>query len=83
MLTVSGNGKHSYQVKGVSKTNVDFEYFFVMIPAQEREMPIPITHPIIGKCHFRIFLAKYPVSLVLSLFPVSRATHAFTLSTTH
>ena len=83
MLTVSGNGKHSYQVKGVSKTNVDFEYFFVMIPAQKHKMLIPITHPIIGKCHFRTFLAKYPVSLVLSLFPASRVTHPFTLSTTH
>lgn len=49
MLTVSGYGKHSYQVKGISKTNVDFEYFFVMIPAQKRKMPIPITHPIIGE----------------------------------
>ena len=79
MLTVSGYGKHSYQVKGVSKTNVDFEYFFVMIPAQKRKMPIPITHPIIGKSHFRIFLTLYPVSRVLSLFPVSRVTHPFFL----
>ena len=51
-LTVSGNGKHSYQVKGVSKSNVDFEYFFVMIPAQRRNMPIPITDPLLGKSHF-------------------------------
>ena len=51
-LTVSGNGKHSYQVKGVSKSNVDFEYFFVMIPAQRRNMPIPITDPLLVKGRF-------------------------------
>ena len=50
-LTVSGNGKHSYQVKGVSNSNLDFEYFFVIIPAQKRNMPIPITDPLLGKGH--------------------------------
>lgn len=50
-LTVSRAGKHSYQVKGSSKTNVDFEYFFVMIPTRGRtKKPIPISHPLVGKC---------------------------------
>ena len=50
-LTVSQAGKHSYQVKGSSKTNVDFEYFFVMIPTRGRnKKPIPISHPLLGKC---------------------------------
>ena len=50
-LAVSGSGKHSYQVKGVSKTNVDFEYFFIMIPSHGRGKPIPISHPLLGE-HF-------------------------------
>ena len=50
-LTVSSAGKHSYQIRGSSKTNVDFEHFFVMIPNSEiRRKPIPISHPLLGKC---------------------------------
>lgn len=50
-LTVSSAGKHSYQIRGLSKTNVDFEHFFVMIPARGRsKKPIPISHPLLGKC---------------------------------
>ena len=48
-LTVSRAGKHSYQVKGSSKTNIDFEYFFVMIPDRGSTKPIPISHPLLGK----------------------------------
>ena len=50
-LTVLRAGKYSYQVKGSSKTNVDFEYFFIMIPTRGRsKKPIPISHPLLGKC---------------------------------
>ena len=48
-LTVSRAGKHSYLVKGTGKTNVDFEYFFVMIPTRGSRKPIPISHPLLGK----------------------------------
>jgi len=48
-LTVSRAGKHSYHVKGSSKTNVDFEYFFVMIPTRGSKTPIPISHPLLGQ----------------------------------
>ena len=48
-LTVTRAGKHSYLVKGTSKTNVDFEYFFVMIPTRGSRTPIPISHPLLGK----------------------------------
>ena len=48
-LTVSAGGKHTYLVKGSSKTNVDFEYFFVMFPTRGRSRkPIPISHPLLG-----------------------------------
>ena len=51
-LIVSGAGKHNYLIKGSSKTNVDFEYFFVMIPTSGRSgKPIPISHPLLGECH--------------------------------
>lgn len=49
-LTVLRAGKYSYQVKGSSKTNVDFEYFFIMIPTRGRsKKPIPISHPLLGQ----------------------------------
>lgn len=49
-LTVSRAGKHSYQAKGSSKTNIDFEHFFVVIPSRGRaKRPIPISHPLLGK----------------------------------
>ena len=52
-LIVSGAGKHNYLVKGSSKTNVDFEYFFVIIPTSgQGRIPIPISHPLLGECHF-------------------------------
>ena len=51
-LIVSGAGKHNYLIKGSSKTNVDFEYFFVMIPTSGRSRkPIPVSHPLLGECH--------------------------------
>ncbi len=51
-LIVSGAGKHTYLIKGSSQTNVDFEYFFVMIPTRGRNrQPIPILHPLLGKCY--------------------------------
>ena len=51
-LIVSGAGKHNYLIKGSSKTNVDFEYFFVMFPTVGKwKKPIPISHPLLGECH--------------------------------
>ena len=51
-LIVSGTGKHTYLIKGTSKTNVDFGYFFVMIPIYGcRRQPIPISHPLKGTCY--------------------------------
>lgn len=49
-LIVSGAGKHTYLIKGLSETNVDFGYFFVMIPTRGSKMPIPISHPLLGEC---------------------------------
>ena len=47
-LTVSsGAGKHSYVIKASSKTNVDFDFIFV-IP-RRRMSPLPISHPLIGE----------------------------------
>ena len=52
-LIISGAGKHNYVIKGSSKTNVDFENFFVMIPTSGKlRKPIPISHPLLGECHF-------------------------------
>ena len=55
-LIVSGAGKHTYLVKGSSKANVDFGYFFVMPNAPttggRSRKPISISHPLLGKCNF-------------------------------
>ena len=48
-LSISGTGKHTYLVKGSSKTNIDFDFFFVMIPSSGRnKKPIPVSHPLLG-----------------------------------
>ena len=53
-LLISGAGKQTYLVKGSSKTNFDFDFFFVMIPSHgTNKKPIPISHPLIGECSFR------------------------------
>ncbi|KAL9960335.1 hypothetical protein ACROYT_G033781 [Oculina patagonica] len=49
-LVISGAGKHTYLVKGSSKTNVDFDFFFVMIPSYgTNKKPIPISQPLLGE----------------------------------
>lgn len=48
-LSISGTGKHTYLVKGSSRTNIDFDFFFVMIPNYGRNRkPIPVSHPLLG-----------------------------------
>lgn len=65
-LSISGTGKHTYLVKGSSKTNVDFDFFFVMIPRYGRNRkPIPISHPLIGMYH------NHRCTFLLSLNPPS------------
>lgn len=47
-LTVSPEaGKYSYVIKAFSKTNVDFDFVFV-IP-RKRMSPLPISHPLTGE----------------------------------
>ena len=65
-LTVSGAGKHTYQVKGSSKTNIDFEYFFVMIPTRGRnKKPIPISYPLLGECTFICICSTCPFRFLI------------------
>ena len=47
LIVSSGAGKHSYVIKASSKTNVDFDFVFV-IP-RKRMSPLPISHPLIGE----------------------------------
>jgi len=47
LIVSSGAGKHSYVIKASSKTNLDFDFVFV-IP-RKRMSPLPISHPLIGK----------------------------------
>ena len=46
LIVSLGAGKHSYAIKASSKTNVDFDFVFV-IP-RKRMSPLPISHPLIG-----------------------------------
>ena len=47
LIVSSGAGKHSYLIKGSSKTNLDFDFVFV-IP-RNKMSPLPISHPLIGE----------------------------------
>lgn len=47
LIVSSGAGKHSYVIKTSSKTNVDFDFVFV-IP-RKRTSPLPISHPLNGE----------------------------------
>ncbi len=47
LIVSSGAGKHSYLIKGSSKTNVDFDFVF-FIPRSSMS-PLPISHPLIGE----------------------------------
>lgn len=51
-------GKHTYLFKGSSKTNLDFNFIFV-IP-RESGAPIPISHPLTGKSLIR---PRYPITV--------------------
>jgi len=53
LIVGSRAGKHNYLIKGSSETNVDFEYFFVMIPTRGiSRKPIPISHPLLGEYNY-------------------------------
>ena len=47
-------GKHTYLFKGTSKTNMDFDYIFV-IP-RVRGTPLPISHPLTGETLISIII---------------------------
>lgn len=52
-----GAGKHTYLFKGSSKTNLDFDFIFV-IP-RHGGSPIPISHPLIGESFATIYRVVY------------------------
>ena len=53
LIVSSRAGKHNYLVKGSSETNVDFDYFFVMIPTRRiSRKPIPISYPLLGEYNY-------------------------------
>ena len=47
LIVSSGAGKYSYLIKGSGKTNVDFDFIFVIL--RKWMSPLPISHPLIGK----------------------------------
>ena len=49
-------GKHIYQFKATSKTNMDFDFIFV-IP-RVRGTPMPISHPLTGETLISIYYFK-------------------------
>lgn len=60
-LTVGTNaGKYHYLVRGNSKRNIDFDFYFVMTPTgRGKKVPIPISQPLSGKYNY-----DYQVSLL-------------------
>ena len=49
-------GKHTFQFKGSSKTNMDFDFIFV-IP-RVRGTPVPISHPLTGETLISIVISN-------------------------
>ena len=49
-------GKHTFQFKGSSKTNMDFDFIFV-IP-RVRGTPVPISHPLTGETLISIIISN-------------------------
>ncbi|KAL9985051.1 hypothetical protein ACROYT_G007408 [Oculina patagonica] len=56
LIVSSGAGKHSYLIKGSGKTNVDFDFIFV-IPRKWMS-PLPISHPLVGKSAHAILIVR-------------------------
>lgn len=50
-------GKYDYVVRGLSSTNIDFDYYFVMVPTGGRR-PVTISQPLAGKPFFIITLTR-------------------------
>ncbi|XP_031573152.1 von Willebrand factor A domain-containing protein 7-like [Actinia tenebrosa] len=42
-------GKYHYLVRGSSDSNIDFDYYFVMLPTRKGRYPIPINQPLAGQ----------------------------------
>ena len=63
-LTVPiGAGKHTYLFKGTSKTNMDFDFIFV-IP-RVGGTPIPISHPLTGETLIIIIITNIIIIIII------------------
>ena len=63
-LTVpTGAGKHTYLFKGTSKTNIDFDFIFV-IP-RVGGTPIPISHPLTGETLIIIIITNIIIIIII------------------
>ena len=63
-LTVPiGAGKHTYLFKGTSKTNIDFDFIFV-IP-RVGGTPIPISHPLTGETLIIIIITNIIIIIII------------------
>ena len=55
-------GKHAYTFKGSSKTNLDFDFTFVILRANGR--PIPVSHPLTGESWILSYLSGRVLALM-------------------
>ena len=68
-LTVPiGAGKHTYLFKGTSKTNIDFDFIFV-IP-RVGGTPIPISHPLTGETLIIIIITKIIIIIIIIIISI-------------
>ncbi|XP_022793661.1 von Willebrand factor A domain-containing protein 7-like [Stylophora pistillata] len=50
LVLSSSNGEHEFYVKSTSKTNIDFEhYFLIPLSSRRKTTEVPISNPLIGK----------------------------------
>lgn len=58
-------GRYQYLVRGNSKRNIDFDYYFIMTPSgRGKKVPIPISQPLSGKTVKRYFFFASQISNV-------------------
>lgn len=55
LLVATAAGKFDYVVRGLSSTNIDFDYYFVMVPRRGRK-PVTVSQPLAGKPCFIVTL---------------------------
>lgn len=66
-------GKYHYVVRGSSESNIDFDYYFVIVPKRRGRNIIPINQPLAGKEQYcrkiRNYVVGFATVAAVTVFP--------------